>query len=51
MSYKDFTQMSVWQKALKYINKDNKESLVTGYREVIDELDSMIKSIENRKNP
>jgi hypothetical protein len=38
MAYKDFTQ-------------DEKENLVTGYREVINEFDSMIKSIENRKNP
>jgi len=37
--------------ALKYINQKYKENLVTGYREVIDELDSMIKSIENRKDP
>ncbi|MCK4407496.1 MAG: four helix bundle protein [Bacteroidales bacterium] len=37
--------------ALKYINQDEKINLVTGYREVINELDSMIKSIENRKNP
>ncbi len=37
--------------ALNFIKIDDKENLVNGYSKVIDELDSMIKSIENRKTP
>ena len=36
---------------LKFISQEDKVDLVIGYREVIDELDSMIKSIESRKYP
>ena len=35
--------------ALQYIGKDEESSLIKGYKEVIDELDSLIKSIENKK--
>ena len=34
--------------ALEYINSDEKESLKDGYKEVIDELDKIIKSVESR---
>ena len=47
-SYEIISQILV-SYALKYIRKkDEKEELTTGYREIIDELDSLIKSIESK---
>lgn len=46
-SYEAISQ-SLASYALEFIkNKEDKERLVNGYKEVIEELDSLIKSIEN----
>ena len=37
--------------ALKYITREDKDDLLVRYREVISELDAMIKTVENRKYP
>jgi four helix bundle protein len=37
--------------ALQYINKGDKDEILDGYKEVINELDSMIRSVETRNYP
>ncbi|MBC8489648.1 MAG: four helix bundle protein [Bacteroidetes bacterium] len=46
----EIISQSFVSEALEYLTKEESENLIIGYREVIDELDSMIKSIENRDN-
>ena len=47
-AYEIISQILVSQ-ALEYINLDDKEELIKGYKETINELDMMIKAVESRK--
>ncbi len=49
-SYEVISQVLV-SSALQYFNKKDEKEIVRGYKQVIDELDSMIKSVELRDSP